>query len=94
MVRRSTEVLVFEILTSPLYKFKKVNGLYNPLLETCIIEGTHRGLVNALGVLVVDVVLLVTMLIGLLRHANRSATGIWQVLYQQVMLNLFSYAGY
>jgi threonine/homoserine/homoserine lactone efflux protein len=68
--------------------------MYDPILETCIIQGTHRGLVNALGVLVVDVVLLMAMLIGLLRHANRSSTGIWQVLYQQVTPNLSSYAGY
>jgi len=67
----------------------QIDGIYNPLLETCIIEGTHRGLVNALGVLVVDVVLLVTMLIGLLRYANRSSTGIWKVLYQQCIIWIF-----
>ncbi|KAI0291213.1 hypothetical protein B0F90DRAFT_1778553 [Multifurca ochricompacta] len=58
---------------------------YNPILETCIILRTHRGLLNAIGVLVVDVVLLMTMLIGLLRYAHRSLTGIWYLLYQQVI---------
>ncbi|KAI0291214.1 hypothetical protein B0F90DRAFT_1778573 [Multifurca ochricompacta] len=63
----------------------KVESSYNPILETCITLKTHRGLLNAIGVLVVDVVLLMTMLIGLLRYAHRSSTGIWYLLYQQVI---------
>jgi hypothetical protein len=48
-----------------------------------------RGLVNAIGVLVVDVVLLLTMLVGLLRYAHGSSTGMWKLLYQQVTLERF-----
>jgi hypothetical protein len=50
----------------------------------------HMALVNAIGVLVVDVVLLLTMLIGLLRHVSRSSVGIWKLLYQHVTQNVFS----
>jgi hypothetical protein len=46
----------------------------------------HMGIVNALGALVVDVVLLLTMLTGLLRHAHKSPTGIWKFLYRQVTI--------
>lgn len=63
---------------------------YNPFLDACTFQHTRRGLVNAVGTLVVDVVLLVTMLIGLLRHSNRNSSGIWKLLYQQVTLNKFS----
>lgn len=62
----------------------KVASLYHPILDACITLHTHGGLVNVLGVLVVDVVLLSTMLVGLLRHAHRGSTGIWKLLYQQV----------
>ncbi len=61
-----------------------MDASYDPILETCITLKTRRGLVNAIAVLVVDVVLLMMMLIGLLRHAHRSSTGIWYLLYQQV----------
>jgi len=47
---------------------------------------THRGLLNAAGVLVVDLVLLVSMLIGLLRHAQRSTGDIWRLLYRQCII--------
>ena len=63
---------------------------YNAVVNTCAALHTHRGLVNAVGVLVVDVVLLLTMLIGLLRHSQKSSTGVWKLLYQQVTLNTFS----
>ncbi len=62
---------------------------YNAVVNTCVALHTHRGLVNAVGVLVVDVVLLLTMLIGL-RHSHKSSTGVWKLLYQQVILNTFS----
>lgn len=62
----------------------KLAGTYNPIIGACIILHTRRALVNALGALVVDGVLLLTMLIGLLRHAHRNSTGIWKLLYQQV----------
>jgi hypothetical protein len=68
----------------------KLAGAYNPIIDACIILHTRRALVNALGALVVDVVLLLTMLIGLLRHAHRNSTGIWKLLYQQVTDRTFS----
>ena len=51
-------------------------------MDSCIVLHTHGSLVNAFGILVVDVVLLLAMLIGLLRHGN--SDGIWKLLYQQV----------
>ena len=61
-----------------------MDASYDPTLETCTTLATRRGLTNAIAVLVVDVVLLIIMLIGLLRSAHRSKTGIWYLLYQQV----------
>jgi threonine/homoserine/homoserine lactone efflux protein len=59
---------------------------YIVIVNTCVTLHTRRGIVSALGVLVVDIVLLLTMLIGLLRHAQKSSIGIWKLLYQQVTL--------
>ena len=56
-------------------------------MDSCIVLRTHGSLVNALGILVVDVVLFLAMLIGLLRHRN--SDGIWKLLYQQVIPGLF-----
>jgi hypothetical protein len=61
---------------------------YDPVLGSCITLATRRGLTNAIGVLVVDIVLLMIMLIGLLKHSYKSSTGIWYLLYQQVTRNL------
>ena len=63
---------------------------YNPVVDTCITLHTHKGIVDSIGVLVVDVVLLLMMLIGLLRHGNGASIGIWKLLYQQVTLKTFS----
>lgn len=60
---------------------------YDPVLGTCITLETGRGLTNAIAVLVVDIVLLLLMLIGLLKYAHRSSSGIWYLLYQQVTFN-------
>jgi hypothetical protein len=68
----------------------KVSSLYNPVVDTCEILHTRRGLVNAVAMLVIDVVLLVTMLIGLLRHVYSNSWGIWKLLYQQVASRTFS----
>jgi hypothetical protein len=56
----------------------------DPITEGCAALKTHRGLANAIAVLAVDVTLLIGMLIGLLRSAHKSSTGIWYLLYQQV----------
>jgi hypothetical protein len=51
-------------------------------VDSCIVLHTREALTNTVGILVVDVVLLLAMLIGLLRHSN--SVGIWKLLYQQV----------
>ena len=56
----------------------------------CIGLGLRRTLPSAVGVLVVDTVLFMSMLIGILRYAHRSSTGIWYLLYQQVIPGHFS----
>lgn len=63
---------------------KQLEAAYNPLANACVVTKTHNRLVNALAILVADMVLLMTMLIGLLRHASRHSTGLWKLLYQQV----------
>jgi hypothetical protein len=68
-------------------QLKQVEAAFNPLVNACVVLKTHNGLVNALAVLVADMVLLLTMLIGLLRHASRRSTGLWKLLYQQVNSN-------
>jgi len=77
-------------LLLPLTQIAKLAGTYNPIIDACIILHTRRGLVNALGALVVDGMLLLTMFIGLLRPMHRNSTGIWQLLYQQVTHRTFS----
>ena len=56
----------------------------DPVTDSCVIINTDKALVNAIAALVADIVLLLTMLIGLLRHASRGSTGLWKLLYQQV----------
>jgi hypothetical protein len=64
--------------------------MYSPVASACAILHTESGLVNAIGVLVADAVLLLIMLFGLLRHPHRSSTGMWKFLYQQVTPVRFS----
>ncbi len=59
---------------------------YNPVVEICAAVHARRSLIDAIGVFVVDTVLLLTMLIGLIRCANENSAGIWKLLYQQVTL--------
>jgi len=73
-----------------LMKLHKLAWTYNPTMDACIFVGMHQCLASAIGILVVNVVLLLTMLIGLLRHAQRNSGGIWELLYQQVTLRTFS----
>jgi len=65
-------------------------------MDTCIVLHTHGvcGLVSVVGILVADLVLLLAMLIGLLRHSHRNPTGIWKLLYQQVSIGAFSQSYY
>jgi hypothetical protein len=67
----------------------KLRGLYDLTLGTCVGLDLHKDLMNAVGVLVVDLVLLMSMLIGLLRCSHSSSTGLWQLLYQQVVSHIF-----
>jgi hypothetical protein len=78
-----------KIVRTDTHTKNKLETTYNPIPETCVILHTHRGLANATGILVVDVMLLLTMLIGLLRHPHKSSTGMWKFLYQQVILDYF-----
>jgi hypothetical protein len=68
----------------------KIVGTYNPIVDTCIVLHTHGDLVNAIGILIVDIVLLLAMLIGLLQHMSRNSPGVWKLLYQQVTLETVS----
>jgi hypothetical protein len=68
-------------------QLKQVEATFDLLVNSCVVTKTHNGLVNALAVLVADMVLLLTMLIGLLRHSSRRSTGLWKLLYQQVIFN-------
>ncbi|KAI0248179.1 hypothetical protein BJV78DRAFT_1363709 [Lactifluus subvellereus] len=69
-----------------IYSLTTMNVSYNATPGTCTISSLHKLLVNSVGVLVVDVVLLMSMLIGLLRFTHRSSTGIWHLLYQQCII--------
>ncbi len=95
LVRSFTGIPISDSRTDA-HKLHKISTAYDPIVETCVTLHTRKGLPNAIGFLVVDVFLLLTMLIGLLRHASRSSTGIWKLLYQQVTLKTFSLscAGY
>ncbi|KAI0273939.1 hypothetical protein BGY98DRAFT_105652 [Russula aff. rugulosa BPL654] len=63
-----------------------LEAAFDPLVNSCVPIKTENGLVNALAVLVADMVLLLAMLIGLLRHASRRSTGLWKLLYQQCII--------
>ncbi|KAI0246168.1 hypothetical protein BJV78DRAFT_194666 [Lactifluus subvellereus] len=58
----------------------------NTFQGTCRVIGSRKFLSSAVGILVVDTVLFMSMLIGLLRYAHRSSTGIWYLLYQQCII--------
>jgi hypothetical protein len=59
--------------------------VYDPIVEKCITVDVHNYLANVVGMLVVDVVLLVSMVVGLLRYSHRSSTGLRHLLYRQVV---------
>ncbi|KAH9954910.1 hypothetical protein BGW80DRAFT_381003 [Lactifluus volemus] len=69
-----------------IYSLTTMEPSYNAFTGNCVILHLHKSLINAAGILVVDVVLLVSMLIGLLQYAHRSSTGIWHLLYQQCII--------
>jgi len=61
-------------------------GTYNPIVDTCVVLHTRKGLMNAIGILVVDIVLLLMVLFGLLRHTDKNSTSIWKLLYEQCII--------
>ncbi|KAI0248167.1 hypothetical protein BJV78DRAFT_842672 [Lactifluus subvellereus] len=71
---------------SIIYSLTTVKAFYSPNRHKCTILGLHNFLSAAAVALVVDIVLLMSMLIGLLRHAHRTSTGIWYLLYQQCII--------
>ena len=73
-----------ELLDSCIHN-QKFEQSYNAILDICIILDLQKSRVNIVGMMMVDTLLLASMLIGLLRYVHRSSTGIWPLLYQQVM---------
>ena len=92
LVRSFTGAHILESTNWRLWKLFKVIGTvrYNPKIDACAVTDTHRVFANGIGILVVDVMLLLTMLTGLLRYAYMHSTGIWKFLYRQVTLKRFS----
>ena len=88
LVRRFTNVLV--VRPDAHANLIKIGSRYDSTVDACTVLHTDDGLVNAIGILVADAVLLLTMLVGLLRHPHRSSTGMWKFLYQQVTPVRFS----
>ena len=74
LVRRFTNALIVEGIGTHAYK---LDTMYNPIVNACTALHTDTGFFNATGTLVADLVLLLTMLFGLLRHPHRSSTGMW-----------------
>ena len=88
MVRSSTEVPGLETILMRT-QIIQMETAFNPLVNACVVTQTHKGLVNSIAVLVADLVLLLIMLIGLLRHVGKDSAGIWKLLYQQVSSKRF-----
>ncbi|KAI9439565.1 hypothetical protein H4582DRAFT_1536949 [Lactarius indigo] len=63
-----------------------IESTYDPVVDTCVVLRTHILISAAATILAADVTLLVVMLIGLLRHAQRSSAGIWHLLYKQCII--------
>ncbi|KAH9954914.1 hypothetical protein BGW80DRAFT_381370 [Lactifluus volemus] len=72
-----------------IYNIVELRTSYDPFLETCNRINLHKYLPNTVAQLVVDVVLLMSMLIGLRRCSHGSSTGLWQLLYQQCIIWIF-----
>ncbi|KAH9956479.1 hypothetical protein BGW80DRAFT_1466352 [Lactifluus volemus] len=72
-----------------IYGSFELRATYDPTVETCNLLDFRKILVNVVCILVVDVVLLMSMLIGLLRYSHRNSTGLWHLLYQQCIIWLF-----
>ncbi|KAH9173730.1 hypothetical protein EDB89DRAFT_685629 [Lactarius sanguifluus] len=64
----------------------KIESTYNSAFEACLVLKTDSGLVGAAAILAADIMLLMIMLIGLLRHAHGSSIGIRNLLYKQCII--------
>ncbi|KAH8984002.1 hypothetical protein EDB86DRAFT_169820 [Lactarius hatsudake] len=64
----------------------KIESTYNSAFKACLVLNTDSGLVGAGAILAADIILLMIMLIGLLRHAHGSSIGIWNLLYKQCII--------
>lgn len=64
----------------------RIDVAYNSVLDACVVLKTQRGLASSIAILAIDTMLFVIMLIGLLRHAHGSSTGIWHLLYKQCIV--------
>ncbi|KAI9456850.1 hypothetical protein BJY52DRAFT_536114 [Lactarius psammicola] len=63
-----------------------IEATYNSVFGACATLKTHSLVSAAATILAVDIMLLVTMLVGLLRHAHRRPAGIWHLLYKQCII--------
>ncbi|KAI0248152.1 hypothetical protein BJV78DRAFT_839789 [Lactifluus subvellereus] len=73
-------------VATAIHSLTALKAFNNPYQGTCTVLGFHKSLSAGVVALVVDIVLLMSMLIGLLRYAHRSSTGIWYLLYQQCII--------
>ncbi|KAH9051921.1 hypothetical protein EDB87DRAFT_628354 [Lactarius vividus] len=64
----------------------KIESTYDSAFEACLVLKTDSALVGAAAILAADIILLMIMLIGLLRHAHGSSIGIWNLLYKQCII--------
>ncbi|KAH9962060.1 hypothetical protein BGW80DRAFT_867783 [Lactifluus volemus] len=69
-----------------IYSLTGLRGPYNSTLETCLSFDNRKYLINTAGLVAIDVILIATMLIGLLRWCRGSSTGLWRLLYQQCII--------
>ncbi|KAH9962779.1 hypothetical protein BGW80DRAFT_857527 [Lactifluus volemus] len=69
-----------------IYNLVEMRTSYEPFLGMCVNANTRRFLVNAVSMLVIDVVLLISMLVGLVRSPHSGSFGLWQVLFQQSII--------
>jgi hypothetical protein len=53
--------------------------------KICYLLHIEKTLIGIVGDVVVNILLLVSMLVGLLHHVHKSSTSLWHLLYQQVI---------
>ncbi|KAI0056444.1 hypothetical protein BV25DRAFT_1920988 [Artomyces pyxidatus] len=64
-----------------------IESVYYPQFGLCMPINTNKSFANALGILVSDLTLLMTMLVGLRRiRTGEAAFGLWRVLFHQGLI--------